>query len=330
MSEISVKFVEFWASFDVRENPFVDALRQRHKVRVIDGESEEVPDILFYSRNRVNGGNSVFSRKRAKGGTHYDYDNCIKVYFTGENDIPDFNECDYAMSFHPISFGPRHLRFPLYMLYEYGQALNPPSLSDGEALGRGFCSMVLRNYGDCDPMRLKIIDAVEGYRPMAYGGRFRNNTGGCVDDKIAFLRNYKFNLALENSMVPGYVTEKIVEALAAPTVPIYWGSDIAKSDFNPEAFINAADYDTTEALVERIRYLDEHDDAYLAMLRAPRLKSDPGFMGQLVDFLDNIATRRQSFIIPYAESAMRRRRNSLMLPLYNNRLFRLLGRLWPC
>lgn len=314
MADISVKFVEFWPTFDIHHNPFVDALSARHNVTVLDCKSSDVPDILFYSR-------CVTSGK-----THYDYDKCIKVYYTGENDVPDFNECDYALSFHSISFGPRHLRFPLYMLYEYDQALNPPVLSDEEALDRGFCSMVLRNYGNCDPMRLRIIDAVESYKPLAYGGLFRNNTGGCVEDKIEFLKHYKFNLALENSMVPGYVTEKIVEPLAAPSVPIYWGSDFVKSDFNPEAFINASDHDSLDSLLDRIKYLDNNDGEYLVMLRAPRLKGDPDFLGQLAEFLDNIVRTRKSFLVPYAESALRQRRNKLMLPLYSSRIFRALAK----
>lgn len=315
MADVSVKFVEFWPTFDIRHNLFVDALSARHNVTVIDNDSPETPDILFYSLCATS------------GETHYDYDDCIKVYFTGENDVPDFNECDYALSFHQISFGPRHLRFPLYMFYEYAEALNPPKISDKDAVGRGFCSLVLRNYGDCDPMRLKIIDAVEAYKPIAYGGRFRNNVGGCVDEKIDFLRNYKFNLALENSMVPGYVTEKIVEALAAPTVPVYWGSDMAKSDFNPEAFINVADYDTFDSLIERISHLDKNDDEYLTILRAPRLKNNPDFKGQLADFLDYIATYKRGFRVSYAGCGLHQRRNKLMIPLYNTKVFRLIEKI---
>ena len=62
------------------------------------------------------------------------------------------------------------------------------------------------------------------------------------------------------------------------------------------------------------------------MLRAPRLKSDPDFMSRLVDFLDYIAATQRRFVIPYAESALRQRRNGLMVPLYSNRLFRLLAK----
>ena len=48
------------------------------------------------------------------------------------------------------------------------------------------------------------------------GGRAFNNIGGPIPAgspaKLDFLRAYKFNLAFENASLPGYTTEKIVEA----------------------------------------------------------------------------------------------------------------------
>lgn len=35
---------------------------------------------------------------------------------------------------------------------------------------------------------------------------------------------YKFCIAMENSISPGYVTEKVFDALAAGCVPVYFGS----------------------------------------------------------------------------------------------------------
>lgn len=49
-------------------------------------------------------------------------------------------------------------------------------------------------------------------------------------------------------------------------------------------------------------------------------------MSRLVDFLDYIAATQRRFVIPYAESALRQRRNRLMVPLYSSRLFRLLAK----
>lgn len=133
---VTVKFVDFWQSFDWRDNRFVRALRSQRQVTVLEPLSPEVPDILFYSRG--------------PGCDHLRYD-CLKVYFTGENDFPDFNECDYALSFYECDCGGRNLRYPLYMLYECDEAACPPVLSDAEALDRGFCSLVMSNASNCHP-----------------------------------------------------------------------------------------------------------------------------------------------------------------------------------
>ncbi|MDE7475751.1 MAG: glycosyltransferase, partial [Duncaniella sp.] len=119
---VTVKFVDFWKDFQPDNNKFVSALRAHHDVTVLPADSPATPDILFFSRD-----DSMH---------HLDYDGCVKIYFTGENDVPDFNECDYAISFHHLNFGERHLRYPLYMLYQFDEAVRIPALTVGEATGR--------------------------------------------------------------------------------------------------------------------------------------------------------------------------------------------------
>lgn len=65
---------------------------------------------------------------------------------------------------------------------------------------------------------------------------------GAVDDKLATLAGYKFTFALENTVCPGYVTEKIFDAMFAGTVPVYLGApDI--TDFVPkECFVDMRDF----------------------------------------------------------------------------------------
>lgn len=305
--DVSVKFVDFWPSFDSHNNKFVRALEGKHRVSVIDSASEAVPDILIYS---------YF------GMEHLKY-NCVKVYFTGENDVPNFNECDYALSFRHIDFGGRHMRYPLYMFYEYDEAMNPPSVGDSQALGREFCSVVMRNTENCHPTRLKIVDAFEAYKPLAYGGPWRNNVGGPVAEKIPFIANYKFNLALENSRIDGYVTEKIVEPCAAATVPIYWGAPDVVKDINPASFVNAADYDTLDSLVNAVRELDTSPQEYLKMLRAPIFLSDlpADFDSRLSEFLCGIVDGGLHKCVPsHGEAANLHRRDSLLLPLSQSRV----------
>ena len=59
------------------------------------------------------------------------------------------------------------------------------------------------------------------------GGAFLNNTERLItefnDNKIDFLREYKFNICPENTNTDGYVTEKIFESIDGGCIPIYWG-----------------------------------------------------------------------------------------------------------
>lgn len=76
---ITVKFVDFWPSFDENDNKFLAALRSGMDAEVIPSSSPEIPDLLFYSQF---------------GMRHLEYESSVKIYYTGENDVPDFNECD--------------------------------------------------------------------------------------------------------------------------------------------------------------------------------------------------------------------------------------------
>lgn len=61
-------------------------------------------------------------------------------------------------------------------------------------------------------------------------------------------RDFAFMVAMENTVKPGYLTEKIGFAFNAGTVPIYRGdSDTVKNFFNPAAFIDVGDFASPDA-----------------------------------------------------------------------------------
>ena len=69
------------------------------------------------------------------------------------------------------------------------------------------------------------------------------------DQKIPVLRQYRFNIAYENTgNLPGYLTEKIFDSFAACCVPIYWGDpDVAKS-IPKECFVDRRDFRSHQEL----------------------------------------------------------------------------------
>jgi len=76
--------------------------------------------------------------------------------------------------------------------------------------------------------RSKICDDIKEYIDIEYAGRWRNNTNDLKikynDDKIKYMSNFKFNICAENMDASEYVTEKLIQAFMAGTVPIYHGA----------------------------------------------------------------------------------------------------------
>jgi len=136
-----------------------------------------------------------------------------------------------------------------------------------------FCSFVVSN-GRGDDKRRLMFEALNRYKHVNSGGRYLNNIGGPVDDKIKFESTHKFSICFENCSYPGYTTEKLVEAFAAQTIPIYWGNPEVFKVFNKRAFINIMDFPSIESVVERVIEIDSDDNLYLDLLREPIWVSD--------------------------------------------------------
>lgn len=93
-------------------------------------------------------------------------------------------------------------------------------------------------------------------------------------------QNYTFVFAMENSQDDGYITEKIVNAFHAGSIPIYWGCRDVGAHFNKEAFVDVSDFSSLEACVEFVRNLQPEDISRMASV--PFLRDD----SDLVHLLD--------------------------------------------
>jgi hypothetical protein len=243
---IRVDFADFWPGFDKADNWLVDTLGVRFDVVVTDE-----PDVLFYS---CYGRDHLLAR-------------CTRVLVSWENRGWGFSDCDWAFT-SDVSGAPRHYRLPLWVAH-LDVPFAQPMIDARASLQQktGFASIVVSNSGGTT--RNRIQQALAAHRPIASGGRFGNNVGGPVADKLEFIAQFKFNIAFENSSFPGYTTEKLLDALKANTVPIYWGNPAVASDFNPGRLVNYHDFGSEQALVRRVLELDEDDEAYCEVLSQP-------------------------------------------------------------
>jgi len=90
-----------------------------------------------------------------------------------------------------------------------------------------------------------------------------SNTLENIISKQNGISNYLFYLAFENTLEPGYVTEKIFDAFVAGTVPVYFGhSDCRQHIPHPKAAIFVDDYRDVATLVEYLNYLSINESAY--------------------------------------------------------------------
>jgi hypothetical protein len=250
---LKIKFVDFHEGFQPETTFLWSRLWEQYDVQL-----SETPDWIVFS---------VF------GSEHLAYNHCVKIFWTGENQAPDFNLCDYAIGFEHLQFEDRYLRLPLWTLYPTDvQAMLTKHQHPEIRQKTGFCSFVYSN-SNASPARQEFYDALTRYQPIHSGGRFLNNTGGPVADKLAFQQQHKFAIAFENTSHAGYTTEKLVQAFAAQTIPIYWGDPRVTDDFNPEAFINCHDYADWNAVVERVRQINEDEELWQQIVSQPALRN---------------------------------------------------------
>jgi hypothetical protein len=260
MKKIKVRF-SLYNGVDERHEGTCAHLLYGILKKYYDVEISDNPDYLFYHESTDD---------------YLKYD-CVKIFYTGENISPNFNFCDYAVGFDRMEFGDRYYRFPIYLtaVFYREQELQKAKEIDfskqlsftKDELSRktGFCSFVYSNYRG-EEARKHIFETLSTYKKVDAGGAYLNNVGGPVEDKLTFESQHKFSIAFENSSRSGYTTEKIVGAIMAQTIPIYWGDPEVSKDFNEKRFINCHAYENFDQVLERVKEIDQNDDLYLNMI----------------------------------------------------------------
>lgn len=264
MVQMKKEFKLGFADFGMRTDWFIDVLSQRFNVVRDDTD----PQILVF-------GDENFGNRNEQ----YDSTKVMKVFFTGENRRFWNYKCHAGITFDHID-DPIHYRLPLY-IHEINSMMKEqdfPYIDNIESAVEktGFASFVVTN--PHSQRRNELFALINNYKKVDSAGPHMNNIGYVIDrstrTKIDFLKTRKFNLSFENSSYAGYVTEKILHAFYAKTVPIYWGSTTLDMDFNPEAVINWHDYRDDKKFIEKIIEVDNNDDLYYYMLNQPIFRNN--------------------------------------------------------
>ncbi|MEJ7627564.1 MAG: glycosyltransferase family 10 [Ferruginibacter sp.] len=94
-----------------------------------------------------------------------------------------------------------------------------------------------------------------------------------IADKYDGLAPYKYSVAIENSIIPGYFTEKIADCYLAHTMPIYYGCPDIGKYFDNKSFLYIDPQDYTIAF-KKIEKLIEEDpyDQLLSVIEGQKKK----------------------------------------------------------
>lgn len=282
MKKIKINFADVGINNSYHKEFVLNILKQRYEIEISDQ-----PDFLFcgdYIRNE-----------------YLKYKNCVRIHINAEYEFPDYNTYDYVIGMVDCEQNERYLYYPIYMWRDgtskYFDLAMEKHKKECNPKNKLFCNQLISNSIICDPYRFQIYRELSKYKKVDSAGSYEHNVpfeiGLTPEDKLEFSKNYKFSLAVENTSRKGYVSEKIIEAWAAGTIPIYYGAEDIAEIFNEEAFINCGKAENIQEVIQKIEMIDQNDALYTKMMGEPIVRKDSRALllankERVVDFLFHI------------------------------------------
>lgn len=145
---------------------------------------------------------------------------------------------DYLLNEVDLSLGyaykndENYLRFPLWIMYLfYPKSKYSDIIAKIQEINKSR-SLALRDFicinrHDLFGLRTKMCNDLSEKFIITYAGKWRNNTDelwkNYDNDKLRYLKLFKFNICPENMDAPNYCTEKLFDSLYCGCIPIYAG-----------------------------------------------------------------------------------------------------------
>ena len=115
----------------------------------------------------------------------------------------------------------------------------------------------------------EIINKLNTYKQVeGYGKVHSNRIPEGEKIKMDIISNYKFNICFENSIYPGYFTEKLLHAKIAGTIPLYRADNTMNLDFNENCCLNLNKLSYNEIL-NRVIELDNSNELFKKIVSEP-------------------------------------------------------------
>jgi hypothetical protein len=230
----------------------------------------------------------------------------FRLFITGENQRPDYRWCDCSLTFDPFDNGGKNFRFPVWMnelnWFEDIKSTFTPTETEWLINKNRPLARCLENIQARKKKVVAIFNNPEHYRVSIFlklaefgmthgiGKPFGNwmdipDPHDCYREKCNIISQYLVNHCFENSIFPGYYTEKPLHARAMGCLPLLFCDDHISMDFNPHGFLNFNHYIIENEFIEYIRFLLMRNDILKSKVDQDIFSKKPSLDGVL-DFLN--------------------------------------------
>ncbi|MEI0549840.1 glycosyltransferase family 10 [Brachyspira intermedia] len=203
------------------------------------------------------------------------YDNCI-------------NDVDLSLGFDRIDENKyqNYVRFPIWIFYNFNRLLDKKdytkddikkvidNINNAKSKKNKFASLVASH--DATNIRKQMYNQISKIDHINCPGKLFHNDNALKQDfnnnKIEYLKEFKFNICPENTISDGYITEKLFDAFKSGCIPVYNGDENIELDLvNKDALLFfKKDEDNTE-LIKEIEKLHKDDKLFDAFQKQTKI-----------------------------------------------------------
>lgn len=197
----------------------------------------------------------------------------LNIQITGESYYRDTSLFDMNLIPEPLEKQKNIINFPYAVTFTFVKNIDLQKFTIPRQFvmdKNKFCLFSVTN-GTCE-QRNQMFKELSKYKLVDSCGAFMNNMS-CPgnfgsDEYCEFISHYKFMICFENTSKHNYFTEKLINGFVCGTIPIYWGCPNIEDYVNMDSILYLPPNYTQEnmnQLIEKVKYLDEHEDAYKQM-----------------------------------------------------------------
>ena len=236
----------------------------------------------------------------------------IKIFYTGEcvseNAIDKnwaqysdncVNEVDLSLGFDRLDENKyqNYVRFPIWINYHFntigGGILNInytkndikkaiDDINNAKSKKNKFASLVASH--DAPKIRTEIYNEISKIGEVSCAGKLLHNDDSLKKDfgnnKIEYLKDFKFNICPENTISDGYITEKLFDSFRAGCIPIYSGDENIELDLvNKNALLFYKKGEDNSAILKEVEKLNKDEKLFDAFQNQIKINDD------MVDYL---------------------------------------------